>query len=237
MDIDFKDFGTLQLSARKRAELTQYMKVFTQPLINRIYGGGTGDVKDMSHIVQKIAQPDRREALRNLEKMANELSITIPEVPAFLERYGDVFLSLSYFRNCLDLIMVDVEAFNNWLQPVNTCHEVMVQPANVATLDMVRTDLENTTTSVVGRFEFFNHRTQDFWTNINADTFREFRDLVVGHHVSMGTVLTGLSVKMRLWKERFPNGGGAPIKRMEFVRSEVVPGLNKIREAEEAAVA
>lgn len=235
LGIDVTSAEALQLSKRKQEELNEYMKVFTQPLIRRIYGDDAGGVRDASDIIGKIAQPNREEALRNLQKMASELEIAITEVPAFLERYGDIFLSLSYFRDCLDEIMVDVDAFVDWAEEIKSSTEILRINGNGETIERVLTDLRATQTSIVGRFEFFNHRSQDFWSNINAESFREFRDLVTAHHVSIGAVLCGLAVKMRLWKERFVNRSGAPIKRMEFIRSEIVPGLSQIRRIEEQA--
>lgn len=233
--IDVTSAEALQLSPRKKEELTEYMKVFTQPLIQRIYGDDAGGVTDTSDIIGKIAQPNREEALRNLQKMASELEIAITEVPAFLERYGDIFLSLSYFRDCLDEIMVDVDGFIEWTEEIKSSTEILRINGNSETIERVLADLRATQTSIVGRFEFFNHRSRDFWSNINAESFREFRDLVTAHHVSIGAVLCGLAVKMRLWKERFVNRSGAPIKRMEFIRSEIVPGLSQIRKIEEQA--
>jgi hypothetical protein len=40
---------------------------------------------------------------------------------------------------------------------------------------------------------------------------------------------------MQLWRDRFPTASGGPNKRLEFVRSEVVPGMQMIDELEEAA--
>ena len=53
------------------------------------------------------------------------------------------------------------------------------------------------------------------------------------HHVSIGAVLCGLAVKTGLWKVRFPTREGGPQKRMEFVRSEIYPGLTKILKIEQ----
>jgi hypothetical protein len=89
--------------------------------------------------------------------------------------------------------------------------------------------------SLTGRFEAFNRKSADFWKDINANSFAQMKDLVFSNHRSMGGVLCGLAVKMQLWRERFPTAGGGPNKRLEFVRSEIVPGMQIIDELEAAA--
>ena len=40
---------------------------------------------------------------------------------------------------------------------------------------------------------------------------------------------------MDLWKSRFQRGGGGPNRRMEFVKSEILPGLSHIKALENSA--
>jgi len=48
--------------------------------------------------------------------MAKKLDIELIEIPKFLEDYGDVFLSLSYYRKCLDEIEPIISAFLDALE-------------------------------------------------------------------------------------------------------------------------
>jgi hypothetical protein len=66
---------------------------------------------------------------------------------------------------------------------------------------------------------------------VNAESFRRLREAIASHHVTIGTVMCGLAVKFRLWEDRFPNQGGGPSNRLEFVESEIQPGLNTIMQA------
>lgn len=101
-------------------------------------------------------------------------------------------------------------------------------------LDNIENTMNEISTSIVGRFEFFDLRSKDFWQDISAESFQEFRETVTAHHVSIGAVLCGLAVKMKLWKERFPSAGGGPAKRLEFLQSEIHPGLEHIRRIEKS---
>ena len=234
LGIGFKDFSALRLSDKKRAELTEYMRAFTKPLINRVYGSDQSDnINDVDQIIKMLSIPSRNNAKANLQTLANELNIELAEVPKFLESYGEIFLSLSYFRNCLDKIMQQIPPFISWMEELHSNYQIQNDRNQLKILKNIESDLNEISTSLVGRFEFFNHRSHDFWENITADSFHSFQDLVTAHHVSIGAVLCGLAVKMDLYESRFPNHGGGPVKRLEFINSEIKPGLQRIKDIEQ----
>ncbi|CAO3407557.1 hypothetical protein [Azospirillum largimobile] len=235
LNIDVNNVESLTLSDRKKAELTSYMRVFTRPLMEYVYGTEELQVADVTDIIQLFANPNREEALRNLRMMADRLDIGLNEIPQFLEEYGDIFLSLAYFRKCLDEIVPEVQRFVTWMGEIRSSAEVKRDPRQIRLLDEIGRDLTDISTSITGRFESFDNRSKDFWSDINADTFRAIRELISSHHVTIGGVLCGLAVKMTLWKHRFARGGGGPNRRMEFVKSEILPGLSHIKALEQSA--
>lgn len=233
--IAVNDWSHLRISDRRRSDLTSYMLTFTRPLLQQVYGTEEKPITDVTDILQLLANPDREEALRNLKLLSQKLKVKLPEIPAFLEDYGDVFLSLAYFRNCLDTIVPDVQRFMKWAAESRNS-DMMARDRNIARmLDEVRSKLTDITTSITGRFEAFDRRSKDFWTDISAESFRSVRNQIEAHHVTIGGVLCGLAVKMALWKERFPQGEGGPQKRVEFIRLEIVPGLDHINAIERSA--
>ncbi len=233
LSIDMKK--ELQLSEGKRKELTEHMKVFTHPLIQQIYGSADFVVNDVSDIMKLIASPNREDALKNLRMMSQKLNVPLTEIPRFLEDYGDTFLSLAYFRSCLDLVVPQVQGFLDWLKPLEENQMIKQDRMSKQMLDKVKESLSGVIISLTGRFEAFNRKSADFWKDINADSFAKMKDLVFSNHRSIGGVLCGLSVKMQLWRDRFPTASGGPNKRLEFVRSEIVPGMQLIDELEAAA--
>ncbi len=235
MNIDVNNVESLTLSSRKKSELTSYMRVFTRPLMEYVYGHEEVQVADVSDIIRMFATPNRDEALRNLRMMADRLDIGLTEIPQFLEEYGDIFLSLAYFRKCLDEIVPEVQKFVGWMGEIRSSAEVKRDPRQIKMLDDIARDLTDISTSITGRFESFDNRSKDFWSDINAETFRAIRELIASHHVTIGGVLCGLAVKMNLWKSRFLRGGGGPNRRMEFVKSEILPGLSHIKALEQSA--
>ena len=234
LDIGFSNYASLSLSGKKQTELNAFMRTFTRPLIARVYGTENSDVKDVTGIVKMLAQPNRQAAIKQLQRLADELHVTIMEVPSFIEHYGDVFLSLSYYRNCLDEAMNDIPNFLVWMDDIRENQQVRSDPMQGRTLDDIENSMNEISTSIVGRFEFFDLRSRDVWKDISAESFHEFRETVTAHHVSIGAVLCGLAVKMKLWKERFPNANGGPAKRLEFLQSEIHPGLEHIRRIEKS---
>jgi hypothetical protein len=225
----------LSLSAAKRAELTEAMRSFTRPLLEFVYGRADQRIADVSDILQMLSSPNQAEALKNLHTLASRLRISLHDLPTFLEDYGDIFLSLAYFRQCLDHVVPDVHDFLVWLTAIRQMDQISRDKPMQQLLDGVSADLTVITSSVTGRFESFDRRSQDFWSDINAASFREITRLITTHHTTLGSVMCGLTVKMDLWKERFPTGGGGPLRRIEFVTSELLPGLDQIRDLEQAA--
>lgn len=235
LNINVNDHEALTLSAKKKAELTQYMRVFTRPLIECVYGSEDLNINSVDDLIRMFATPNKDEALRNLRMMADRLDVALHEIPQFLEEYGDIFLSLAYFRKCLDQIVPEVEKFLTWMSEVRSSQEVKRDSRQCKMLDEISRDLTDISTSITGRFESFDNRTRDFWKDINAQTFRQIRELIAAHHVTIGGVLCGLEVKMNLWKTRFARGGGGPNRRLEFIKSEILPGLSHIKSLEQSA--
>ena len=234
LNIDVDGADALRLSEAKRAELTGYMQVFTHPLVEHVYGTDSIRVNSMEGLIRMFAQPDVEEARRRLQSTADRLDIPLIEIPTFLQEYADIFLSLAYFKHCLDDIVPDVQKFLAWMTELRQTSEVRRDARQGRLLDDIGRDLTDITTSITGRFESFENRSRDFWRNINAESFRAIRDLIAAHHLTIGGVLCGLTVKMDLWKSRFARGGG-PIRRLEFIRSEILPGLSHIKAIEQAS--
>jgi len=235
MQIDITNQKELSLSDGKKAELTVYMKKFTRPLIKHVYGNDNLELNDVSDIISLFANPNRDEALRNLRLMAEKLNVELPEIPIFLEEYGDIFLSLAYFRRCIDQLVPEIQQFTEWMRESRKSTEIARDFRLVRMLDEIERDLTDITTSITGRFESFDRRSKDFWNDINAETFHKIRALISAHHLTIGGVLCGLAVKMNLWKMRFGRGGGGPQRRVEFIKSEILPGLSHIKSLEQSA--
>ncbi len=237
LDIPVNDVNELRLSKDTAAELTQYMKIFTEPLIQQVYGGSNTEISDFSQLIAMFQRPNKEEALRNLRKIAEKLKIELIEVPQFIEDYGDVFLSLAYFKDHLDRLVPKISTFLDSAVELQQNFQLRHDRRFMDSCRYMEEHLTNIVASITGRFESFNRHTHEMWQNITAESFRKVRTLITGHHTTVGGVLCGLSVKMRSWERKFGNvqDGRAVLSRAEFLMGEMRQGMEKIARIEASA--
>jgi len=231
IDIGFEDHGALTLSVVKRGELLEFMGKFTRPLLARIYGDGEAELGDLRDIMRLLANPDQRAAMRRLKTLARDLGIAVSEIPALVKQYGDVFLSISYYRKCLAEISREVPEFLGWMEEIRDTSLVRDSGSNIDMLNGIHHDFSRFSRAMKQRFQAFDALADTFWDEVGADTFRMFGATVTAQHVGMGAMLCGLTVKLIGWRNRFPRKNGTPTDRLEFLVSEIVPGLDDIRQA------
>lgn len=234
LGINVETSDELKLSKEKREELTSYMKTFTMPLIKQIYGESNADIQDISQLIAMFSSPDKEEALKNLKLMANKLEISLSDVPKFLEDYGDVFMSLAYYKNCLDNLVPKVMLYEEATDELKKNHQLSNDRRLMQCISFISDQLSEVTASITGRFENFDRHSEALWENITAESFAKVKTMIQSHHVTVGGVLCGLSVKMNSWQEQFGNGGGL-VRRADFIMSEMMQGIERIAKIEASA--
>lgn len=235
--VPVNDFSQLRLSDEKSRELAGYMQTFTRPLMQQVFGQSEAKVEDFNELLDMFKSPNKAEALKNLKLLAEKLQIELIEVPQFLEDYGDTFLSLAYFKECLDNIVPRVMDFLESVGELKGNYQLKNTPGFMSILEYLDTRLNAVITSITGRFESFDQHTKYLWENISAERFREVRGLITEHHATIGGVLCGLSVKMDAWDERFGHidRSAAVMRRSEFCIGEMRQGLERIESIEASA--
>lgn len=234
--IEVNNQEDLRLSDEKNLELADRMKEFTRPLIMQVFGAEIGGTDSASDLIGLLRNPDKAEAMRRLNRLAEELKINVTEIPNFIEDYGDIFLSLAYFRNRLDHVVPIIDNFLAWLDELRETWMIRNDRPKDKLLTAVNADLSDISGSITGRFESFDRKTKDFWDDISAERFREVRRLITDHHVTVGGVLCGLTLKMDHWNKRFTKKNpGGPQARLEFIMGEILPGLDQIKRLEQRA--
>ena len=89
------------------------------------------------------------------------------------------------------------------------------------------------TARITGTLETFEKRTHQMWDNISQEEFKTVKAMIERHHVTIGAALCGLTVKMNAFAHSFPHPqAGGPIKRADFMMSEMIQGIDIIRDAE-----
>jgi hypothetical protein len=234
--VTVNDQKALQLSPEKNQELTEYMTQFTRPLIAEIYGGDNIKVEKFEDVVKLFRDPDVKRARHRLQQMADALGIEIMEVPQFLENYGDIFLSLSYYKQCLDQLYPLFDVFINSMYDIKQNYQLRQDQNLMKSCDMIESTINELTAAITGRFENFERSTKAMWDNISAERFQKVKDLIQAYHVTIGGVLCGLTVKMNAWVRLFPRpSSGGPVKRSEFIMTDIRQGLENITKIEDSA--
>jgi len=228
LGIDVEDVEHLRLSRSKRAELTKYMLGFTRPLIRHIYGDEKTDITDLSELIGLFDNPDREEAMNNLRLITEKLRITVAGLPRFLEDYGDTFLSLAYFQDCLDSLAPHFRSFSGAIEAIREHPQLRQNTAVMSAMDQITANLAEIRETVEVLLGSFERETQAMWEDINADTFHKVKTLIETNHTTIGGILCGLSVKLEGWSDRFGEGDHGALRQSEFIMSEMRQGMEDL---------
>jgi len=235
--VDLVNLNALQISAAKRAELRPLMRGIARPLAVHLFGpkAGAGAGADLDALMRMIDSPDTPMVRSRILSMAVMLRVSLDAVPDMLEEYGDTYLALSYYRSYLLYALPVIDRIIGWMREVSGNSYLRSDPNVLRTFQRVETLLTRITTSVTARFNGFDSQRVLDWNAVTLETFRSTRRLVSEHQQSLAQVLCGLTVKMYEWEQRFPNAGGSPEKRAEFVTAELAPGLDALWTIERGA--
>lgn len=225
----------LRLSAKTQEKLTGYMRVFTRPLVQKVFGDDTRDVSSASQIIDMFREVDRDEALRRIRAISDALGLEVDQIPGFLEDYGDIFLSLSYFKRYLDQIRPDYEVLKAWMHEGIAQSHLRHNRDAMRACEVVTTNVDAAIRFVLSRFQAFDETSQEFWKDLSRERYGVLRQLIQSNHHTVGGILCGLSVKLERWHADFPSATGGPNKRLDWLQAEMVPGLEKIRALEKSA--
>ena len=229
LGIEVDDVAALKLSKKKRAALTEHMKSFTHPLIMGIYGTDDLDIKDFHDVIALFAHPDKGKAIEKLKMMADKLEIELDELPEFLEDFGDIFLSLSYYRDALNQIEPTIRDVLSSIRDIQRNQQLSADPMLMKTCRMVQAIISRLMISVSQRLDHFDRINEDLWKHITAERFRKVESLVRSYQTLIGGILCALTIKMEGWSKLFPTPStGGPMRRAEFIMSELRQGMENI---------
>ena len=232
--IPVNDFAELRLSDKKSKELTSYMTAFTRPLIAEIYGGEDVSIQSFEDVLSLFMDPDVEKARQQLEKMARKLEIKVEDIPRFMEDYGDIFLSLSYYRQTLDEITPIAKGFLESLEEMRENWQLKSDPGVMQACDVMEAAVKRHFSALNRRFLHFDGETKDMWSEITAQRFRRVERMIESYHINIGGVLCAMSLKMNAWASLFPKRkSGGLRRRAEFIMSEMRQGLDTIEKIEE----
>lgn len=232
-DITVGDKSSLSLSPGKMESLNAYMAKFTRPLVVEVFGEDT-NAEQFTDIISMFRNCSAETVRERLAMMAEKLGIDIAGIPKFLEDYADIFMSLSYYKQCLDQLLPQVENFMTALADIRGNHQLRNEVNLMKIVDFTEQTINGTLTNVTGRLESFDRATADMWRNLSAERFRKIEELILSYHTVIGAVLCALSVKMNAWTEQFPvPSAGGPVRRAAFIMSDMRQGIDRIAAVED----
>ena len=226
LGIKVEDHKQLKLSSTKARELSSYMNTFTRPLVARVYGDGDVGIRTLEELVKLFLDPNMETARRNLSDLANSLGIELIEIPAFLERYADVYLSLAYYSEAIDQIKKPVQQLTDVLAKVRRDPRFGTNRPIIKACERIEARIIATESEISGILEAFRLRTGDMWRDINGQRFRVMEQLIMDCHRSMGGNICGLVVKMDAWS-KLP-GKGSLGNCVQFIMSDLAAGIESM---------
>jgi len=239
MDIEVEDIADLRLSDSKHRELDRYMRVFTRPLID-IINVECKDIviNDIGSLVSIFGNQNNVIALGNLKRLSVKLKVILEKLPIFLKDYGDVILSLAYFRECYDEIASKTEFFFEKLTELKRDKSLLYDPQIASVIEMVdeiAAELNDIMKAVGERFETVNKHTESMWKDLTPERFGDVKRLIESNHSTIGGVLCGLQIKMDGFYDQFYGKEVSNRKVSDYVVSYIKPGLDRIRSIERAS--
>jgi len=229
LGIEVDDQESLQLSPEKAKELAEYMRVFTGPLMQAVYGGERSEDTTFADLVMLFSSPDVEAARRNLRNLAKTLNLNIAQIPAFLQDYSDVYLSLAYYQNCLDLISPSLIDFLKSIAALKKDPMLRSNAVFMKTCTEIEIHLKRLYSEVRDVLEMFQTQTKDMWQGLSEERFRTVEKIIHDYQLAIGGALCAVTVKINAWEIEFPTpSAGGPLKRADFIVRTMQKGLDRI---------
>jgi hypothetical protein len=215
----------LKLSDDKQSELRDYMSRFTKRLIMEVFGDDD-QVTDFKDVLALYRNPDKSQAAAKLNKLAQSLGIDVQDVPAFLEDYGDIYLSIAYYREYLEAVQEGIADFEISVKEILVHPHLGKDQALVSICNRLLKKFNKLNDTAIRRFDVFEEYTDQMWENMDTERFQSFKSVVLSNHTALGGILCVLSVKMNAWMHKFPvQTSGGLFNRAEFVRVKMQRGI------------
>lgn len=231
LGVPIKDTDGLRLSGEKLKQLSEYMYAFTLPLVTQIYGKPANNAKDYDALIALFQDPNVDEAKKNLALLAKKLKIERSEIPKFIQDYGDIYLSLAFYRQCLDRDIGKVTAFLDGLPEIRENRALKENMALVETCDFVEDKIRTIVSQIYGVLDMFKLHTDDMWADISPTRFKAIKDMILSYQSKIGGGLCAVHVKMNIWSEVFTGEDvGGPYRRADFIMTHMKQGLERIEE-------
>lgn len=229
LEIDVTDQSALQLSQQKQDELAKYMKLFTRPLIVKLYGDESFDIQKPSDTLELFKHSEHEQVLQNLKMFAQTLRVQVDEIPKVLADYGDLYMSISYYRDLLQSIGPIIGQFNASIDEIRSNRQLQQNQNLIQSCTQVQAKFRGMASDLLKRFKSFDESSETIWQSNEPDAFGAFGRSISGNQTALGRMLCALTVKMNDWHKQFPHAEvGGPIKWADYIVNEMRQGLEAV---------
>jgi len=230
--IEIENYDDLKLSEKKQLELKTYMQPFMEQLVLSLYGADAAPNESIASDggidndwLSLFQNPDVRKTRNRLKNMAGKMDIPLHEVPQFLQEYGDVYLSIAYYRECLDHIRPSIRYFPDSAKEILEHQQLSQNYTLMKACGRIKTKVERIEGALGYQFAVFGQSNLQMWDDMTPEAFNEFREAVHKNHIMMGSMMCALAVKMNSWVKRFPSSeDGGPMRRADFILTDMGQG-------------
>jgi hypothetical protein len=158
--------------------------------------------------------------------LAESLGIDLVEIPTFLERYADVYLSLAYYAEAIDHISKPLTQLTEVLERIRRDPRFQRNRPIMKACERIEFRVIETKGNIANILDVFRMRTQHMWRDINGQNFRAMEQLIMDYQRSIGGNLCALVVKMDAWG-KLP-GKGSLGNCVQFIMSELSAGVDRM---------
>jgi hypothetical protein len=180
-------------------------------------------------VLRLFADPNVAGARENLENLAKSLNIELIEIPQFLSNYADVYLSLSYYRQCLLDIEPSLDELLALLTILKTDSSVRNDTAALRTIDLISKKLSSIHGQAKNVIDTFEASTEDMWEDLNGERYKKIEEMIIGFQTKMGAGICAVTVKVYAWNQMFPSpNSGNTGDKVSFLIRSMAYGLDKV---------
>lgn len=230
--IEIDNYDDLKLSESKQTELQSYMRPFMEQIVLNLFGPGEQETGSASSAEQGndnwlsiFQHPDIGGTRSRLKNMAGRMDIPLLEIPSFIQEYGDAYLSVAYYRECLDQIRPSIRDFTDSAEEILKHQQLSQNYSLINACKRLKTKVEKIEGALGRQFSFFGQSNTQMWENMSAEAFHAFREGVNKNHTQMGGMMCALAIKMNSWTETFPHrDDGGPMRRADFMLTDMGQG-------------
>ncbi len=234
--IPIKDSISLSLSKSKEEELNEFMSSFTRPLTEELFGENYM-FKSVSNLVGELNGQDKQELLHKLTQLSERLNIEISELPDFLENYGDIYLSLVFFKSVFYELKPQ---FDSLCEDMNQLREHQYYSQNkqlISSCKEIENNIGKGMEQLLIMLEDVTDNEKFHWSNINAQSFSEMRSQIFRDQIKISNLACGLYLKIRAWDDAFGSSdSGSASRKVDYLLGFMIPGTAEIRRMAEEAI-